>query len=187
MLAKPQIAPAATRRFGTEAASVTQQVLRVSEELAFNDALLRSSDPRALLARTTPLMTASCARIWRRAVDKFARGVARGEPSQQEFSDVYTIGLFNERIIFANAKGDGVAKRGPAFVNPKIKSVKTTVYAGRLDVRVQSAADMRVRSAKGRAGNWHFTRRTDFYMKKVGNRWLIDGWRGVYNPSNYPF
>lgn len=183
----PRISRDAIKKYGPKgAAEGTDAAVQVTLDYAFDQELMAApagQDEDAALAMTRD-MTASGAQDWRTAVKTYNSG-AKGR--EEKGGLVMSLTLYSA-WSFEQLEGKetlGVQTEGPAAVNPRIKSVNTTLLPdGRLSVHVLSSANVRL-VKRHKPVQMKIDRDQTFWMMTTPTGWKVDGWTGSLKAGQY--
>jgi hypothetical protein len=174
----------AVAEFGAKGvAQGTSTAVDFTMEYAFDPQMLRAQfgEHVASVLAMTRSMGPNAARDWTQAVQEYNSGKAGRDKRG---------GLVMSLTLYAAWSGDKpdkmyVAPKGPAAVNPRLLSVRSSVDdRGRLAVDVKSSAQVRLVVNKKRV-RMKIDRTQTFWMVKGSAGWKIDGWTGSLKAGQY--
>jgi hypothetical protein len=182
---KPSISQDAVTRYGSaEVNAATDEAVTVSEEFGFNSDFLTAEAPEGKdgLLAAADHMTPDAARDWVKNVNAYAN--AAPEDRAASSGNVWSLALYDPYTNAAmGGKSVSMTTDGPAAINQRIKSVRTSLDGdGRLVVSVKSSADLRI-NLDQQPNLFHIDRDMTYYMAKTGDGWKIDGWSGSLSPG----
>lgn len=184
---KPTISPEATAKFGQDAKTGTDFVVKqIVEKDSFNDDLARGGNAsKDDVVAASDKMLPDAKRDWNKAITTYDQEVEAGMVSEKATGSVYIYTFYNMPQAMKGT-GASVASDGPVFVNRKTSKVRSTVQDNRLAVTVAASSDVRVEGG-AQEGLWPMKKETTYYMAKdADGNWKIDGWYGSYTPGEFP-
>lgn len=174
---------AAVARFGAaQTKAGTEQAVTLAEDIGFDQALITAKPPegKPRLLSYTSQMTPEIGRVWVRVVNYY---MTHPTPLGAR-NALFALALYApyQKTDKFNGEPMAIATEGPAAVNQKISSVKTSSMGrGYLVVLVKASADLRVTIGK-RPFLLRSDRLTTYYMRMFGGGWKLAGWKGNILP-----